>query len=153
MTVTGTEVSILYDGAVRNAIRIDLSGAPASDFHIAVQKISPVPVGPDADHELRMDGSEKLLHEWVIEFGRLTGCNGIIADLGIGAPGTVGSNSAGGSAALPPIDGRYVWREPSVGPVTAATASCTPKMTFYFMGGQAVSGSVTFIHAFLGHVQ
>jgi len=152
VTVAGSQVAIEYDGAVRNAIRITVTGTPATDFNFALQKGVAVPIGTDADNKLRMDGSEKLLHEWVIEFDALTGCDGFECDLSIGAPGSVGARGAGGSRFFAALDGRYVWREPSGSPVTAANTSCTPKMRFYFKSGQPVSGSITFIHAFLGHV-
>jgi hypothetical protein len=149
VSVTGSEVQVAYAGAVRNAIKVSVTGTPAADFSLALQKISAVPVGTDADHKLRMDGSEKLLHEWIFDLETIGPA--IIADLGIGAPGVVGSTSPGGSGVNPAMSGRYVWREPSASPVSATATSCTPKIVFYFSGGVPLSGSITFIHAFLGH--
>ncbi len=152
VTVVGWQVTVQYSGAARNAIRIAVSGTPAADFGFTLQKSASVPIGTDADNKLRMDGSEKLLHEWVIEFEDLTGCDGFECDLSIGGPGAVSARGSGAAQFLGPIDGRYVWREPSAAPVTAANTSCTPKMKFYFKAGQPISGAITFIHAFLGHV-
>jgi hypothetical protein len=149
VAVVGSQVQVPYGGALRNAIKVTVTGTPAADFSFALQKISPVPVGVDADNKLRMDGSEKLLHEWIFELETIR--PSVIADLGIGTPGLVGSTSAGGSGHNPVMNGRYVWREPSASPVTAASTSCTPKIVFFFKGGQPVAGSITFIHAFLGH--
>jgi hypothetical protein len=151
VTVAGAQTQISYDGQLRDAVRVSFAGTPASDFSFIMQKGAAVPVGNDADNKLRMDGSEKLLHEWIFEIEDLVGCNGIMADLAIGAPGLVGNNGSGGSRFLPTLNGRYVWREPSVGAVTAASTNCTPRMTFAFRGGHAASGSITFIYAFLGH--
>ncbi|HEX8532728.1 MAG TPA: hypothetical protein VF662_01010 [Allosphingosinicella sp.] len=149
VTVIGSEVQVTYAGALRNAIKVSVTGTPAADFSLALQKASAVPLGTDADHKLRMDGSEKLLHEWVFELENIRPA--VIADLGIGSPGTVGGTSPAGSGFNPVVSGRYVWREPGVGPVSSAAASCVPKIAFYFRGGVPVSGSITFIHAFLGH--
>jgi hypothetical protein len=152
ITVVGSQVQILYDAQLRDAVKVTFSGTPANDFNFMLQKSVAVPVGTDADNKLRMDGSEKLLHEWTFELDELGGCNGIVADLLIGAPGAVGNNMAGGARFLPVLDGRYVWREPSGSPVTAANTSCTPRLILSFRGGHPASGSITFIHAFLGHV-
>lgn len=150
VVVAGSQVQVPYDGALRNAIRVAVTGTPVADFSFALQKASPVPIGTDADNKLRMDGSEKLLHEWIFELDGIR--PGAIADLGIGTAGLVGSSSPGGSGANPEMSGRYVWREPSVGPATSGSAGCTPKIVFYFKGGVPIAGSITFIHAFLGHV-
>ncbi len=100
-----------------------------------------------------MDGSEKILHEWIVEFNAFTGCHFIATDISIPVSGAgAGGGSSGASGFLPPIEGRYIWREPSVSPITAAHTSCTPKMILRFKGGQPLSGSITLIHAFLGHV-
>ena len=150
VSVVGSQVQVAYAGALRSAIKVTVTGTPATDFSFALQKLTGVPIGIDADNKLRMDGSEKLLHEWIFELENIR--SAIIADLGIGPPGAVGSTSPGGSAIIPIMNGRYVWREPSVGPVTSGATSCTPKIVFSFKAGLPVSGSITFIHAFLGHV-
>ncbi len=153
VSIVGTQVQVQYGGQTRDAIRIEVSGTSASDFAFQVQTQSAIPIGTDADNGLRMDGNEKILHEWIIEFDAFSGCRFIGIDLSIPVPGgAVGADSSGASAFLPPINGRYVWREPSVGPITAAQTSCIPKMILRFKGGQPVSGSFTLIHAFLGHV-
>ena len=149
VAVVGSQVQAPYGGALRNAIRVTVTGTPAADFSFALQKVSPIPVGTDADNKLRMDGSEKLLHEWIFELENIRPA--VIADLGIGTPGLVGGTSTGGSGQNPLMNGRYVWREPSASPVTSGSTSCTPKIVFFFKGGQPVAGSITFIHAFLGH--